>query len=73
MTVLVPPFVVEACQKFPPSFLSKISVKPPVAEWKEDIQKSLCLVRPVLDAWLIRAWASLFGADDKGGMAHKSV
>ena len=54
----IPSFVLMACQKIPvDSVLPLTKVK----EWKEDIQKAIFPVQPVMGCILIRLWVSLFG------------
>lgn len=52
--VIVPPFVIKACQKLPVNSLLMITPKPSVAEWIEDIQRAVLLVQPFMDSILIR-------------------
>lgn len=59
--MIVPLFVLQACQMLPVSNLPVINLAPPVTEWKEDIQRAIFLVQPVMGSILIRLWAFLFG------------
>jgi hypothetical protein len=56
--VVVPAFILKACQKFPVDCVMPVSQ---AIEWKEDIQKMLVLAQPVMDCILIRLWVFLFG------------
>lgn len=59
-TVVVPDFIVKACQKLP-----KMQMMPPIlvgqkqVEWKEDLSKAIVPVQPVLDCFLLKAWAAM--------------
>jgi hypothetical protein len=53
--VVVPPFIIKACQNLPFHSLPVLKV------WKEDIQKAIVPIYPVMDAILIKLWAALFG------------
>jgi hypothetical protein len=53
--VVVPSFIIKACQNLPFHSLPVLKV------WKEDIQKAIVPIYPVMDAILIKLWAALFG------------
>lgn len=59
--VIVPSFILRAYQKLPASSLPLVTLKSPVAEWKEDIQRAILPVQPVMGSILIKLWAFLFG------------
>jgi hypothetical protein len=56
--VVVPAFILKACQKLPVDCVMPVSQ---VVEWKEDIQKMMVPAQPVMDCILIRFWVFLFG------------
>lgn len=59
--VVVPPFIVQACQKLGASALLVFAPVLPVTEWKEEIGKAIVPVQPVMGSVLIRIWVALFG------------
>ena len=64
--VLVPPFILKACQKLPTGCKYTMPVqimqaKTPAPEWKEDTSKAIAPVLTFLDPLLVRLWAALFG------------
>lgn len=59
--VTVPSFVIRACQRVPAESLLPLTLKLTVPEWKEDVQKAILPVVPVMGSILIRLWVFLFG------------
>jgi hypothetical protein len=57
--VVVPAFILKACQKLPVDCVMPVSQ---VVEWKEDIQKMMVPAQPVMDYILLRLWVFLFGS-----------
>lgn len=60
-SVMVPPFVYQACQKLLVGSLPVIAGNLPVAECKEDVQCAILPVQPMMGSILIRLWVFLFG------------
>jgi hypothetical protein len=60
-TVIVPTFIIRACQKLPVEYLQLVTLKTPMIEWKEDTQRAIVPVQPVMGSILIRLWAHMFG------------
>lgn len=56
--IVIPEFVLKAYQKLPAGCGVSFAA---VEEWKEDVQKAIVPVQPVMDCILIRLWAFNFG------------
>lgn len=62
--LIIPSFIVKACQKLAVDGILPFTREKMVREWKEDVKKAIRSVAPVMDCILIRLWVFLFADKD---------